>query len=189
MNAAATLRTEVGNKPACEALKVPRATFYRRLRVRRLIQRRPGGQALPGADKSKRGRRWWIFFTQSAFRTMRLTRPMPCFSMKDSTTAPSGPCTGYWPPSTAMSKSGEDRSNGLPIKARASGHRPQSGVVVGHHQAERTGEVDLFLPLRDHGHFQPLRRGLDGGPSGTAILGQTSHRTERSSSRAFSPAN
>jgi putative transposase len=31
MKAAATLSREVGKKPACEALKVPRATFYRRM--------------------------------------------------------------------------------------------------------------------------------------------------------------
>ena len=42
--------------------------------------------------------------------------------------------------------------------------RPERGLELGHHQAARPGEVDLLLPLRDLGHLQPLRRGLDAGP-------------------------
>ena len=32
--------------------------------------------------------------------------------------------------------------------------------------AARAEEVELLLPLRHHGHLQPLRRGLDGGGPG-----------------------
>ena len=34
------------------------------------------------------------------------------------------------------------------------------------HAAARAEEVALLLPLRHHGHLQPLRRGLDGGGPG-----------------------
>ena len=47
-------------------------------------------------------------------------------------------------------------------ETRTGRHRAKSGVVVGHHQAARPGEVDLLLPVRDLGHLLPLRRRLDG---------------------------
>ena len=40
--------------------------------------------------------------------------------------------------------------------------RAESGLVVGHHQAARPGEMDLLLPLRDPGHLLPVCRRLDG---------------------------
>ena len=43
---------------------------------------------------------------------------------------------------------------------------PEPGVVLGYHAAARAEEVELLLPLRHHGHLQPLRRGLDGGGPG-----------------------
>ena len=47
-------------------------------------------------------------------------------------------------------------------QARARGHRAEPGLVVGHHQAARPGEVDLLPPLRHHRHLLPVRRRLDG---------------------------
>jgi len=50
-------------------------------------------------------------------------------------------------------------------EAGTGGQRTESGVVVGHHQAARTGEVDLLLPVRDLGYLLPLRGRVDGrGP-------------------------
>ena len=50
---------------------------------------------------------------------------------------------------------------------------PKPGVVLGYHAAARAEEVELLLPLRHHGHLQPLRRGLDGGgPENSALAGR-----------------
>ena len=48
-------------------------------------------------------------------------------------------------------------------QAATGGHRSQSGLVLGHHQAVGAGEMDLLPPLRDPRHLQPLRGGLDAG--------------------------
>ena len=40
-------------------------------------------------------------------------------------------------------------------KARASGDRTQSGLVLGHHKTDGTGQMDLLLSLCDPGYFQP----------------------------------
>jgi putative transposase len=48
-------------------------------------------------------------------------------------------------------------------QARAAGHPAQPGLVLGHHQAGRPGQVDLVLPVHDHRHLQPLRARLAAG--------------------------
>ncbi len=52
----------------------------------------------------------------------------------------------------------------------------QPMLVLGHHQAQGTGQMELFLPVRGHGHLQPLRGGLDGGHPGELFLGQDADR-------------
>jgi hypothetical protein len=47
-------------------------------------------------------------------------------------------------------------------QARAGRRRAGPGVLLGHHQAARPGEMDLLPPVRDLGHLLPVRRGLDG---------------------------
>ncbi|SMC23774.1 Integrase core domain-containing protein [Desulfacinum hydrothermale DSM 13146] len=42
-------------------------------------------------------------------------------------------------------------------EARAARDPRQRGLVVGHYKVIGPRQVDLFLPVRDHGHFQPLR--------------------------------
>ena len=74
--------------------------------------------------------------------------------------------------------------------ARAPGHRAQSGLELGHHQAARAGEVDLLLSLRDPGHLQPLRRRLDGRAPRERGAGEEADRADlpraRGSPRASS---
>ncbi len=48
-------------------------------------------------------------------------------------------------------------------QAAARGPAAQPGVVVGHHAAAGTGQVEVLPPLRGSGPLQPLRRRLDGG--------------------------
>ena len=49
---------------------------------------------------------------------------------------------------------------------------PGPGLVLGYHTAAGAEEVELLLPLRHHGHLQPLHRGMDGGGSGELGLGR-----------------
>ncbi len=63
-------------------------------------------------------------------------------------------------------------------KARAFGHGSQPMLVLGHHQAEGAGQMELFLPVRGAGHLQPLRGGLDGGHSRKFFAGQDADRTK-----------
>ena len=39
-------------------------------------------------------------------------------------------------------------------QAGAGGHRAEPGVLLGHHQAARPGEVDVLPPVRDPGHLR-----------------------------------
>ncbi len=49
---------------------------------------------------------------------------------------------------------------------------------MGHHEAERAGQVDLLLLVCDPGRIQPLRGGLDGGPAGVGCTGQRVDRCQ-----------
>jgi hypothetical protein len=51
----------------------------------------------------------------------------------------------------------------------------QPTLELGHHQAARSGEVDLFLPLCHPRRLQPLRRRLDGRAPRKRGVGQANH--------------
>ena len=53
----------------------------------------------------------------------------------------------------------------LTRQAATQGHDPESGLVVGHHEAPRAQEMDLYPPLRRDRHLQPIGRRLDARPS------------------------
>ena len=66
-----------------------------------------------------------------------------------------------------------------PIRqARTPGHRPQPMLVMGHHQAQGSRQMELLLPLCGSGYLQPLRGGLDGGHPGELTPGQGFDRPE-----------
>ena len=119
------------------------------------------------------------------------SRSSTCFARRDSSTSRrlrSGPrCwtkTVYYCSIRTMYRhpGRERRGQGAPEsaapselpEARAAGRGTQSGLELGHHEASRPGQVDLLLPVRDPGHLQPLRRGLDGRPSRERCAGQAS---------------
>ena len=64
-------------------------------------------------------------------------------------------------------------------QARAGRHRPQPGVVLGHHQAGRAPQVDLVPPLRDPRRLQPLRRRLARRPPRVGPPRRRAHRRRR----------
>jgi len=63
-------------------------------------------------------------------------------------------------------------------EAGVAGHRSQSALELGHHQAAGAGPMDLLLPLRDPGCLQPLRYRLDGRASRECRSGQAADRGE-----------
>ena len=99
---------------------------------------------------------------------------MPRCSMMGATCAP--PRTMY---RILASEHGEcqrapaARSTTALQQTRTSGHRTEPALVLGYHQTQGAGQMDLLLSVRDHGHFQPLRRRLDGCPPRTKGAGQT----------------
>ena len=52
----------------------------------------------------------------------------------------------------------------------------QPTLELGHHQAARSGQVDLLLSVRHPRRLQPLRHRLDGRDSGKCRTGQAIHR-------------
>ncbi len=158
---------------ACRALGVPRASLYRERRRRefpREVRPRPSPpRTLSGPEREEvaqllHSRRfvdkapaavWANYWTKAIYlcsRTMALKQ-------RNEVTAAATP-----PPSIR--------------KARAFGHGSQPMLVLGHHQAEGAGQMELFLPVRGAGHLQPLRGGLDGGHSRKFFAGQNADRTK-----------
>jgi hypothetical protein len=76
-------------------------------------------------------------------------------------------------------------------ETRTAGHRAEPGLILGHHQTARAGEMGLLLPLRHPRHLLPLRRRLDahhlrrpgssfsadGGQAGGLLLAQALRAT------------
>ena len=164
MKAAEALATYVGVKPACDALRVARATFYRRRRPSTGHQQ-PRPTPARALSETQRGE---VFDTLCSERfvdrspaevvaTAARRRGLPVQRTHDVS------CSGL-----------RGAGSGTPgaahpsrvQEARVDGHGAEPGVVLGYHAAARTEEVELLLPLRHHGHLQPLRRGLDGGGPG-----------------------
>ena len=88
---------------------------------------------------------------------------MPPFSMRASTIAP---YRTMYRILSAEHGNVEDRRQPVQAtklcKTRIVGNCPQPSLVLGYHETERPGQVDLLLSVRHPGYFQPLCRRLDG---------------------------
>ena len=82
--------------------------------------------------------------------------------MKDSISARSAPCTACSNDGGVPRAPRSTDPSDLP-ETGTGGHRSQSSLDLGHHQAAGARQVDVLLPLRDPRHLQPLRHRLDGG--------------------------
>ena len=80
-----------------------------------------------------------------------------------------GPCIASWKNRANPASAAISCPSAIP-EAGAAGHHAQSALELGHHQAARPSQVDLFLSLRNFRCFQPLRCRLDGGPRESAEL-------------------
>ena len=168
--------------------------------------RRPPGTGATGSARRRRGRRrcrtasgpsrgrwpWpsgrrsWTRCTAPGSLTWPRTRSgRPCWT-RAPTSDRSPPTTGCCarPAKAASAAPGHPPRRG---QARAGRHGAEPGLLLGHHQAARPGEVDLLPPLRDPRHLQPLRRRLDGRDPRVRRPGREAHRRRPARSRA-SPA-
>lgn len=144
MKAAAALGSQVGKKPACEALKVPYATLYRHLKdppIEKAMRPSPP-LALTSQERHKCGH---SPVRSLSDRVKPLTRPTPSFSMKGQ----------YHCPIQTMNrilaaKHGNIKERGRQVQRPAyaksawADHPPLSGLVTGYNQAERAREADPF---------------------------------------------
>ena len=156
--AAQGLALQVGVAPACQALGVSRATFYRRQRSTPGHQqpRRTPARALCASERER------VLDVLVSARFVDRSPGEVVATLLDEgqylCSEPSG--AGCEPVGTRASQS--TRASAI-HQARARGHGTEPDLVVGRGQTAGPEEVDVLLPLRVARHLQALRGGLDGG--------------------------
>ena len=161
MNAAVRLASIVGVQPACDALGVVRASFYRQRPFLGPLEQAPPLRAdvvaaIPSAPSPR-----------SLSPTERAT-VLDC--LHSERFQDRSPAAVY---ATLLDEgvyhcSMRTMYRLLKEEGESGERRDQltkSVVELGHHQAARPGQVDLLLPVRHHGCLHPLHRWLDGGSS------------------------
>jgi hypothetical protein len=149
----------VGTRPACRALGASHAKIYRR--------RPPPGAAAPRPRPAPR-RALSDVERDAVLAELRSERFVDCSPAQVWATlldegrylASDARCTGCWPP-TRRCASGAISSLTRPTSGPSCSPSDRTSSGVGHLQAQRPGEVDVLLPLRDPRRLQPLLRGLD----------------------------
>ena len=156
MNAVKESNGNVSVRPLCQALGLPRASFYRWR-----SPRHTGGENTSRTGPQPLARRTPTGARHLGQRPFR--RPGADASLRHAARR-GGPITARRERCTASFRTiGRCGSDGtscdtLPFsKPELLAHRSQPGLVLGHHQTARTRQVDLLLPLRHPRHLQPLR--------------------------------
>ena len=170
MAATRSLSTEIGIKPACAAFGLARSGFYRGQAPAKAPAPRPSP---PRTLSSEERQAVLATLHSDRFVDQAPTTIYATLLDEGATTAPSAPCTASWTRHRRGQGAPRTSSATRLHEARTARDRPQSGLVVGHHEAARSGEVDLLPSLRDPRHLQPLRRRLDARrPRESAALAQ-----------------
>ena len=165
--AIALLAPRIGTRAACAAAGraaghlVPAAPDQPAAAEGRRRSRTPSGSSR-GRWPRPSGRRSWMRCTATGSLTWPRTKSGR--SLLDEGTY-LGSVSTYYRVLREAGESRERRASGHSSRrgqARARRRRAEPGLLVGHHQAARPGEVDLLPPVRDLRHLQPLRRRLDG---------------------------
>ena len=163
MATVSSLGPQLGIAPTCAALGLPRATYYRR---RRPQTGRPPQRPSPRALRAEEQAAVLAVLHEPRFVDLApaevyatLLDEGQYLLLRADDVSPLGR-------RTRRCGSGETSSSIPATRPRAAGPPAQRALELGHHQAPRPGEVDLLLPLRHARCLQPLRRRLDGGPSG-----------------------
>ena len=159
--AAQGLALQVGVAPACQALGVSRATFYRRQRSTPGHQqpRRTPARALCASERER------VLDVLVSARFVDHSPGEVMATLLDEGQYLCSERTMYRV--LAANQSGTRASQSTRAsaihQARARGHGTEPDLVVGRDQTAGPEEVDVLLPLRVARHLQPLRGGLDGG--------------------------
>ncbi len=151
----------IGTRPACRALGASPATVYRR---RRPPAPRPAAAAGRPRGRSLRAEREAVLAELHSERFVDRSPAQVWATLLDEGTYLASERTMYRLLAAEHGRVRERREQRRAPRLRAPellAEPPQRGLLLGHHQAARAGEVDLLLPLRDPRRLQPLRRRLD----------------------------
>ena len=163
MKAADELAKHVGVKPACAALEVSRSTLYRR-RGPSTGQQQPRPTPARALSETERGE---VFDTLCSERFVDRSPAEVVATLLDEEVYLCSERTMYrvLASEVPVQERRAQRTHPEYKKPELMATAPNQ-CVLGYHAAARAEEVELLLPLRHHGHLQPLRRGLDGGGPG-----------------------
>src|SRR5216110_3441017 len=177
MTAVTELAVDVGTSAACQALTVPRASYYRdrhKIFFPAVTASRPSpARALRPAEREA---------VMSRLHEERFQDRSPAAvyaTLLDEGEYHCSIRTMY----RLLEQRGESRAPGSVDssalqKARTDGHHSQSALELGYHQAARSREMDVLLSVRHPRCLQSLRHRLDGHLSRKRGTGQATDRGE-----------
>ena len=177
MNAAVQAVPALGPIAACEALGVSRASLHRLRNPPPALVSRAAVPPFAASRVDGRGAR----HRARALARGALSRPFPGRGLRHAAGRRRLLLLDPHPIPPPGGGRGEPRTprpthpSSLP-KTAVAGHRSQSALELGHHQAAGPRQVDLLLPLCNPRRLQPVCRRLDGGASGGQGTGPPVHR-------------
>ena len=183
--AAKSLALQVGVAPACRALGVPRATFYRPPQVHSRAPAAPL-HARPGPVRGRTRTRPGDAFLAA------LRRPRAGRGRRDASGRRAVPLLG----THDVSDSGCERAGARTTKsahspelhqARAGRDRTERNLVMGYHAPSGAETLDVLLPVRVARHLQPICGRVDGRRTGELGAGRTAHRANLPQARHRAP--
>ena len=176
MAAVSKLASDVGTSAACQALNMPRASYYRRraFAPKQTIMRSSPARALRPAEREMvlaqlHGERFQDRSPAAVYATLLDEGQYLC-SIR----------TMY----RVLEQKGESRERRDQLthppykKPELLATAPKQTLELGHHQVARTSQVDLLLSLRDPRCLQSLCHRVDGGDARERGAGQTADRRE-----------
>ena len=149
MAAVTELASEVGASAACQALCLPRASYYRDRRKTSFLEETgsrplPARALRPAERESVLARlhqeRFQDRSPAAVYATLLDVGEYLCFHPQH---------VSFAPEARGVPRASRSVDASTLQKTRTAGHGFQSALELGHYQAARTREVDLFLSLRD----------------------------------------
>ena len=179
------LASQVGVAPACRALGVPRASFYRR-------QRPAPGHQQPRPTPARAlcaSERAHVLDVLASPRFVDRSPAEVVATLLDEGQYLCAERTMYriLAANQPVRERAQSAQSSLLHQARAGGHGPQPDLVLGYHPAPGAQTLDVLLPLCLARHLQPLRRGLDGCRSGERRARRDADRGNLSQARHRAP--
>ena len=179
------LASQVGVAPACRALGVPRASFYRR-------QRPAPGHQQPRPTPARAlcaSERAHVLDVLASPRFVDRSPAEVVATLLDEGQYPCAERTMYriLAANQPVRERRNQRSHPCYTKPELVATGPQPDLVLGYHPAPGAQTLDVLLPLCLARHLQPLRRGLDGCRSGERRARRDADRGNLSQARHRAP--